>query len=136
MNYDKMIGKLSEAKETVNNAMMEIIELRKEVERLRALNFRLNEARENANEACAKWEELYRAELEKKPGWVSVNDKMPEEEQDVLLRFESGNMAVGWLCDSDEDMTFWCCYMDDDYYTDCDSTPTHWMPLPEPPKEE
>ncbi len=35
-------------------------------EELEARNKRLEEARENANAVCAKWEGLYRAELEKK----------------------------------------------------------------------
>ena len=47
-------------------------------EELEARNKRLEEARENANEACAKWEGLYRAELEKKSAWVSVKDRLPE----------------------------------------------------------
>lgn len=43
-----------------------IRELLSKVEELEAKNKRLEQARENANEACAKWEGLYRAELEKK----------------------------------------------------------------------
>ena len=47
-------------------------------EELEARNKRLEEARENANAACAKWEGLYRAKLEKKAAWVSVKDRLPE----------------------------------------------------------
>ena len=32
--------------------------------------------------------------------WISVDKKLPEENTDVLLKFE-GNMAVGFLCDED-----------------------------------
>ena len=46
------------------------------------------------------------------------------------------NMTVGCLLDTDEDRTFWMAYCDDAYYIDCDFEPTHWMPLPEAPKEE
>lgn len=65
--------------------------------------------------------------------WVSVEERLPEKKQDVLMFFKSGNMAVGWWHDLDEHITFWCAYTDDGFYTDCDDMPTHWMPLPTPP---
>lgn len=68
--------------------------------------------------------------------WVSVGERLPEKKQDVLMLFGAGNMAVGWLYDIDEHTTFWCAYTDDGFYTDCDCVPTHWMPLPESPKED
>ena len=71
-----------------------------------------------------------------RPQWISVKDRLPEKKSDVLMLFEFGNMAVGYWHDGDEDCTFWCAYTDDGFYTDCDSEPTHWMPLPEPPKED
>lgn len=67
--------------------------------------------------------------------WISVKERLPEKKQDVLMYFNSGNMAVGWWHDEDEHITFWCAYTDDGFYTDCDYIPTHWMPLPESPKE-
>ena len=67
--------------------------------------------------------------------WISVEERLPEKKQDVLMYFNSGNMAVGWWHDEDEHITFWCAYTDDGFYTDCDYMPTHWMPLPAPPKE-
>lgn len=68
-------------------------------------------------------------------GWISVSERLPEKTADVLMMFEHGNMAVGYWHDGDEHVTYWCAYTDDGYYTDCDSEPTHWMPLPEPPEE-
>lgn len=107
-----------------------------ELSELEAKNIRLQGQVENANVACAKWEGLFRAELEKNPVWVSINDKMPEKDEEVLLRFESGNMAVGWWDSFSECIVDWYCYAGDDFYEYCFDTPTHWMPLPEPPKEE
>ena len=68
--------------------------------------------------------------------WVSVEEKLPEKKQDVLMLFKSGDMAVGWWHDADEHITFWCAYTDDGFYTDCDDMPTHWMSLPGPPAKE
>ena len=66
--------------------------------------------------------------------WVSVEKELPEKGKDVLMYFDSGNMAVGFWHDSDEHITFWCAYTDDGFYTDCDCIPTHWMHLPEEPE--
>ena len=66
--------------------------------------------------------------------WVIVGERLPEKKQDVLMLFGAGNMAVGGLYDIDEHTTFWCVYTDDGFYTDCDSAPICWMPLPKPPK--
>ena len=65
--------------------------------------------------------------------WVSVEERLPEKKQDVLMLFDTGNMAVGWWHDADEHITFWCTYTDYGFYTDCDCIPTHWMLLPAPP---
>lgn len=61
--------------------MLEIIALRKQVERLRALNFRLEEARKNANEACAKWEGLYKTAETKR----ETLEKMVKEYQEEII---------------------------------------------------
>ena len=68
--------------------------------------------------------------------WIPVTERLPEKKQDVLMYFDTGNMGAGFWHDGDEDITFWCAYTDDGWYTDCDCEPTHWMPLPEPPKGE
>ena len=68
------------------------------------------------------------------PKWISVGDLMPAEETDVLVMFEH-NMAVAnwdgsaWMVNSGDG---WCTgiSLDDD-----EKEPTHWMPLPDPPKE-
>ena len=95
-------------------------------EELEAKNRILEEARENANEACAKWEGLYRAELEKKAAWVSVKDRLTEDYQRVLCLFESGTMEVSFRAS----VKGFC-------YEGFKQTGkvTHWIPLPEPPKE-
>ena len=76
------------------------------------------------------------ASVLEKMQWISVKDRLPEIKQDVLMCFDSGNMAVGFWYDGDEDITFWCANTDDGWYTDCDCMPLYWMPLPELPKKE
>ena len=65
------------------------------------------------------------------PKWISVNERLPEENFEVLMLFKH-NMAVGWYGGEGD----WYSNTDDGYYASCDGEPTHWMPLPEPPKEE
>lgn len=70
--------------------------------------------------------------------WISVEDALPAPTKDVLMAFwkedsDFNNMAVGFLREADECMSMWSAYTDGGYYTDCDESPTFWMPLPEPP---
>lgn len=53
------------------DSVFAIKELLSRVEELEAKNRILEEARENANEACAKWEGLYYTELEKRRYFVT-----------------------------------------------------------------
>ena len=76
------------------------------------------------------------ASVLEKMQWTSVEDRLPEIKQDVLMYFDSGNMAVGFWYDGDEDITFWCANTDDGWYADCDCMPLYWMPLSDAPKEE
>jgi len=65
------------------------------------------------------------------PKWISVEERLPEENFEVLMLFKH-NMAVGWYSGEDD----WYSNTDDGFYASCDGTPSHWMPLPEAPKEE
>ncbi len=79
-----------------------------------------------------------------KPKWISVMDRLPEIGKSVILYFgETDNAddprdlcAVGWTGEHAADgRRYWKCNSGDGYYCEVDGTPTHWMPLPEPPKE-
>lgn len=67
--------------------------------------------------------------------WISVNDKLPKFGQYVLVRYDNDDMAVACIFDRAEDIIFWRATIDKGWCSDCDFEPTHWMPLPEPPKE-
>ena len=71
------------------------------------------------------------------PKWISVKERLPEPETEVLAAFDDGYVWAMWqkwsLTDEYEEgeSPF-------DYYKDVGAglhTVTHWMPLPEPPKE-
>ena len=55
------------------------------------------------------------------PAWIPVTERLPREEETVLTWGKQGVILLDWLHDSK-----WCCF----------GEATHWMPLPEPPKEE
>lgn len=79
------------------------------------------------------------AELrEKAPQWISVEDRMPDtvpcnagtEYSEAVIVWTNGNKAmiavydgIDWICPCD----FWEAWGEEI---------THWMPLPEPPKED
>ena len=68
--------------------------------------------------------------------WISVEERLPKREEYVLVRYQNNDMIVACVFDRDECMTFWRAQTDEGWCCDCDTEPTHWMPLPEPPKEE
>lgn len=68
-------------------------------------------------------------------GWISVKDKLPRNNQYVLAVFPNGEMVVACVFDADEDVVYWRAQTDMGWESDMDFDPTHWMPLPEPPKE-
>ena len=93
-------------------------------------------------------------EQDAKTGWISVKDKLPDEEEEVLLlvrevehygrHAKKGTYIVGiftgWRADGEWATTYCNGYKriqeENEKSTYCEHTVTHWMPLPEPPKEE
>ena len=73
--------------------------------------------------------------------WISVKEKFPEFEQLVLTEGNSGLVVMervwneeGWYWSA---AGYWGMsdLREPDEYEEGDYEPTHWMPLPEPPKE-
>ena len=97
--------------------------------------------------------------------WISVKDRLPDAEQEVLILTENGVITTAMYEDGtvstedscwnwydvdfdydEENDKYLICegwweyrhYNQDDVYNNCvddDDKVTHWMPLPEPPKE-
>jgi len=55
------------------------------------------------------------------PAWIPVTERLPREEETVLTWGNQETILLDWRHDNK-----WCCF----------GEATHWMPLPEPPKEE
>ena len=64
----------------------------------------------------------------KPPRWISVEERLPEDHKIVLLGYIGDNIVDCGYLDTEE--AEWC-----NYESIQVKTPTHWMPLPEPPEE-
>ncbi len=66
------------------------------------------------------------------PKWISVEERLPEPGQGVLVYDDCGYMSVA---DYTHDKHFPTVY---EFHVNGEYEPgvTHWMPLPEPPKED
>ena len=62
-----------------------------------------------------------------KQEWISVKDRLPEGYMRVLTYSHADGVMIGSM-DCDGEFHYPYCLLPDE--------PTHWMPLPEPPKEE
>jgi hypothetical protein len=62
--------------------------------------------------------------------WISVKDRLPEDSQEVIIYSEGGKVEAG---------VYYCKEFGFDYYDvsirDIIVNVTHWMPLPEPPRD-
>lgn len=72
--------------------------------------------------------------------WIPVTERLPiganngETSEEIIAYTKSGEVCVGWI--ESGRRTWYLVVGDDDYPTAHDfGTVTHWMPLPEAPKE-
>ena len=69
--------------------------------------------------------------------WIKVQDRLPEEKQDVIYYFKETGVHCGRFKKepdpAGQDFTYDCFYGLDGFL--CDDV-THWMPLPDAPKED
>lgn len=61
--------------------------------------------------------------------WISVKDRLPEDDYECLVITEDYWYYTGWFAD---DIQKWIV----DGGVECDEEVTHWIRLPEPPKED
>lgn len=80
--------------------------------------------------------------------WISVEDRLPEEDLHCLVFQTYSNKRDGYVSlatyfprfkgledDPMNSKQEWCKYSSEYGYYDVSESVTHWMPLPEPPKE-
>lgn len=88
------------------------------------------EAHDNASNAG--WEVNYYKDalkaLDAMPKWISVDERLPEDGQRVVAICENG---MAGIMDYKDDGTPFAARIFGCYFSNI----THWMPLPEPPKE-
>jgi len=60
--------------------------------------------------------------------WISVEDKLPEDDRDVLVYYGNNRCGVEWINWVKGKCYGWC-------GEDNIVSVTHWMPLPESPKD-
>lgn len=78
----------------------------------------------------AQGEEL--SELKAQQRWIPVTEMLPEERVPVLTLGPQGGVGIGMYYGNPLDSKGRTWF----YARHGNSQPTHWMPLPEPPKEE
>ena len=59
--------------------------------------------------------------------WIDVNDRLPEDSEDVLICSQWGTIDIGWYCKGE--------WVSEHITYDYDNI-IAWMPLPEPYKKE
>ena len=62
--------------------------------------------------------------------WIPVSERLPEDDSDVLAYLRIGEEGRIYPANYAKGMWFDCIFN-----TPATNTTTHWMPLPEPPKE-
>lgn len=70
-------------------------------------------------------------------GWISVNERLPQQGLDVLFyvpTLKNGRKGIDYGC-LDDGSNGVLCFVGTDYGFDLPSV-THWQPLPKPPKEK
>jgi len=63
--------------------------------------------------------------------WISVKDRLPENNTECLVRIKWRNTFGEWI----KDTMLWD-YAGDSWAVEDDEVVTHWMPEPEPPEDE
>lgn len=83
-------------------------------------------------------EAYHRGRTDAAKKWIPVGERLPQEKYEicktVILRMDDGVVTVGWL-NKDRGSGYYLPPCDDFISKVPLSRFTHWMPLPEPPKE-
>lgn len=73
--------------------------------------------------------------LQERYRWIPVTERLPQDHERVLVVNDDGKMMVAQRAEDDW-WHYYCAYDVDRWWTGENGEVAHWMPLPEPPKEE
>ena len=125
-------AKLDPNENTFNEAADAIEELSRKIESLESMREITPEAKyaidKHADNIISHMDELIR-DLENEPRWIPVTERLPEAGERVLC-YCRANIYEVMKMRTDGDWVY------DTNHVYMHSFVTHWMPLPEPPKEE
>lgn len=116
---------IEQASDRIANQSTHIAALQQEIEKLRGQNKQLREAAALVTKESAEL-------LERR--WIPVEERLPEDRSDVLVVaywHERWGAYMGWCA---PERAAWSVHVGIGDRSDI--AVTHWMPLPEPPKEE
>jgi len=80
--------------------------------------------------AVKDWNNLPRAD-----GWVSVEERLPEENVQVWAYIKNGDHAPAILRPESDTPSGWCHLFACEFWEEPNHGVTHWRPLPDPPEE-
>ena len=92
-------------------------------------DYEVNDGILTMQKRCCSWfPECEKFKL--RPGWIPVTERLPENEETVLVYGSKGGIYTAW-CNRRYQNVGWHKLNSKNHHCN----PTHWMPLPEPPKE-
>lgn len=65
--------------------------------------------------------------------WINVKDKLPLDSRSILICSKDGGVGYGWYTALEG--WYYCRCYDNEFIHISENDITHWMPLPESPKE-
>lgn len=100
------------------------------IEKLDRLRSAAEENRLHWERMAVEFEIAMHTAEEKLPKWIPVNERLPKKDGTFITAYRKGGVSQNWY------MTFH--HGGGKWYQNSEDTGevTHWMPLPQPPKEE
>lgn len=132
--YEELIAKLRDHAEWYNEEIWAMpITIIADLSQAADAIEELSKGQKHLAEQVAKWQaEAVKGDCEAwlseqdKPRWIPVTERLPEKEDEAVIVWEKQGFAlIDWRHDNK-----WA-VLDNNF-----GIATHWMPLPEPPKEE
>lgn len=123
--YDGLIKALRDMSKMGMKYGMAVVKMREAADAIEELNMKLHG--DEAAIAGMKREIERMVILGNEPHWIPVTEQLPEQNVPCIVYNKYYDSMVGWRVDGERFRIPGSRFPDH---------PTHWMPLPEPPKEE